>query len=167
VATLTQAIEKTAATLGISIGAAKIKIIEACHAGLIRTCWYGYHLGGSPPITRHEWADADLIIDTNFNDAVLVPANGGQRKRGISLDPSDFEAWLIAPTGSNRQPARQGGKSVRVERAAHAIWGDAGPPAHLEPKVICREIRDRLKANEGSDPKMDNKTIIRAIRKKA
>jgi hypothetical protein len=87
--TLTDAIRETAELLGISIGAAKVKIIEACHAGLIRTSWYGYYLGENPAIPLHEWGGADV----DFENEVLIPANGGQRRKGVSLDPSDYEAW--------------------------------------------------------------------------
>lgn len=168
--TLTEALEQTAAALGIGTSAAKMKIIEACHAGHIATRWYGYYRGGSPPITLHEWAGADIIMVEG--DAVLVPANGGQRKRGISVDPVDFQAWLTtqAPRAVADQLPRQaarhrGAKSRRVKGAERALWGDAGPPAHLLPKVICSEIRDHLRTEEGDDPDMTDKTIMRNIKK--
>jgi hypothetical protein len=171
VTTLTEAIEETAASLGISTGAAKMKIIQACAADAFGTSWYGYYRGGSPEITSHEWAGADIIMVEG--DAVLVPANGGQRKRGISVD-ADFQAWLKtqAPcAGADKLPRQdnrqRGAKSRRVIGAVRLIWGAEGPPAYLAPKIICREIRDRLKAEEGADPKMDDKTIIRGVRRKA
>jgi hypothetical protein len=66
---------------------------------------------------------------------------------------------------SNRPQPRQGAKSGRVARAARAIWGAAGPPAHLLPKVICNEIRAHLRTEEGADPDMTDKTIMRVIKK--
>jgi hypothetical protein len=93
------------------------------------------------------------------------------RRRVITISvvsKDDLLDWLarnVPAPDTNRPRPRRAGKSGRVERAALAIWGEAGPPAHLEPKVICTEIRAWLKADEGSEPNITDKTIRDTVRK--
>jgi hypothetical protein len=173
--TLTEAIAETAKLSGVSIGAAKMKIIEACHAGDIRTCWYGYYRGGSPAIARHEWAGADI----DYENEVLIPANNGQRKRGVSLNTSDYEAWrtlqttttvLPEPATSTARAAAQN-KRTRAKQAITALWPAGAPPAAaLPPGVLCAKVSDWLKADCETHhlPRLDisDDTILRAAGRK-
>jgi hypothetical protein len=81
---IADAVEDIAKRLDIRIGAAKAKLIDACHAGVIRAYWRGKYDRTSPLITRAEWGSAD--IDERSNLVILA---SGERREFVDLDKAD------------------------------------------------------------------------------
>jgi hypothetical protein len=172
--TLTGAIIETAKLLGISIGAAKMKIIEACHAGDIQARWRGHYLNGRPPIARQEWADADIDVDSE----VLI-LNGGKRKALIDLDTGDYQAWRTnharaSGNGKSGGPGKRNRSQPMRDEGRKAIAGafpDGVPNrAELPDKRFCDRARqwyDADRAKRGvSSIRLHDDAILRAAGRK-
>jgi hypothetical protein len=148
----TEAVQIVRDRMGASVGRSQAIVREAIASGEIRT--------------KRRTASLYLIGDDGL-DGLINDRTADER--ATNLNAADLTDRLDRQTPaidtSNPPTARRGGKSSRVERAARAIWNEAGPPAHLEPKVICTAIRARLKADEGSEPNMTDKTIRSSVRK--
>jgi hypothetical protein len=137
---IADAVEEVAKHLGISIGAAKVKLIEACHAGLIRAYWRGHVSKSSPLIPRHEWVGADIDVRRQ-----LVILASGERMVFVDVDPEDFRAWLNPITADGSKKKTDGGyKSKLARKAAAAIWGAARPPADLPPQQVFNQVADKV-----------------------
>jgi hypothetical protein len=149
----TEAVQIVRDRVGASVGRSQAIVREAISSGEIRT-------------TKSRTANLYLIGDDGLEGLIN---DREADERATNLNAADLTDRLDRQTpaidSSNPPTARRGGKFSRVERAARAIWNEAGPPAHLEPKVICTAIRARLKADEGGEPNMTDKTIRSAVRK--
>lgn len=172
-----QAVRKTAAAKGLSLGAAKIELLKACESGIIRARWSGYHRGGSPLIPRQEFRDADIDIEKH----VLILSNG-DRKGDVYLDDADIEAWLAGQTpaqvdskpendpaekqDTQSEATRKRG-SPTLDRAKQAIneLYPKGPPtqAELSNPLLCKDVVEHLKDKkiEPADIPSED-TILRA-----
>jgi hypothetical protein len=136
---LTNAVRETADLLGISLSAAKLKIIEACHAGLIEARWRGHYSNQSPLIPRHEWSGADIDVPGQ----VLILGDG-ERRALVDLNNGDFETWFNAQRTDKKITTSRGPKSELARNAAVAIWGAVVPPRDLPPQQVFKQVADEV-----------------------
>jgi hypothetical protein len=152
------AAEDAATHLGISIGAAKMKLIDACHAGVIRAYWKGHYSGQSPLFTRQDWEGAD--IDVSCNTAVLA---NGERRAFVEVDRDDYEAWVNSKPAPPRSVTRRIGYKTQLAReAAASIWGVDGPPDGLPPQQIFKMVGDKVQ--ELHDIRICKTQVLRALK---
>jgi hypothetical protein len=97
--------------------------------------------------------------------------HGSRVKKIILLNKDDLLYWLDQHADGKTVPAspprkqRNQVKRTAARAVALALWGPDGPPAHLENKIICREIRAEFK-NRGEEMPIDDATILRAVGRK-
>jgi hypothetical protein len=154
---IADAVEDVAQRLSISIAAAKAKVIEACHNGLIRAYWRGHYSGQCPFIPRTEWAGADIDVKCQ----VVIGAK--ERMAFVDLDEKDCAAWLNSLAAPD-QPARSNGghKNNLVRAAAASIFGKDGPPPMLPPQEVFKKVADRVQRDHGVA--VSKTTVRRALR---
>lgn len=95
---LITALERACTSRSGSVAENKMALIQACADGMIATRWRGHYSGGSPSISRQQWAGAD--IDLEFGRVTLADGNS---MLGVEVNSSDLEAWLSPQAKAHRR----------------------------------------------------------------
>ncbi|HEY1982974.1 MAG TPA: hypothetical protein VGH13_23080 [Xanthobacteraceae bacterium] len=94
---------------------------------------------------------------------------GDDTDRNDFLERADFLDWLDRNKPLNaehdKHRARDDLQKRRAAEAAQALWGAAGPAAHLQNDLICKEVMEWIKKN-GQKGEISNTTILRAVGRK-
>jgi hypothetical protein len=160
---LSNAAELIKDRLGCTLGHAEAILQEARSSGEVRA------IQGMDPI--YIGTDEGLI-DFNarpgaFNGGSAYGSRCPATARGAEISKDDLADWLDRhpPEKAAAKKKHSLTKEDRAKRAAKAIWQTAGPPDHLDNKVICMEVNDWFAA-KGERQDMDNATILRAVGRK-
>ncbi|MGA2313409.1 MAG: hypothetical protein ABSF87_13730 [Xanthobacteraceae bacterium] len=149
---IADAVEEVAKRLGISIGAAKVKLLDPLHAGCIRACWRGHYSQPWRPMTRAQWEGADIDVASN----VVILASG-ERMGRVDLEENDYQAWLHEQKGSidlirrkttTAANSRRQNKRDRAKAAIAALWPRGIPAeAALPNALLCAKVSEWIKSD--------------------
>lgn len=148
---IADAVEEVAKRLGITITEAKVKLLDALHAGRVGARWRLHVSGESPMIAKGRWAGAD--IDVKHDRVVLANGDGMQ---SVEID-HDYQAWLHAQARPDTLPPaktdttlnpRPQNQRDRASQAIAARWPNGLPAqSELPNGVLCAEVIEWIKAD--------------------
>jgi hypothetical protein len=153
--TFDQAVRLAEETCGASGGRAEFLVREARKSGEVRFDARSILLTADDGVLGTRLTHGETVID---------PATGATR-----FSRSDFVDWLRhhqshKANRATKANGSRGQKAARAARAAKALWGTSGPPV-MDRQTVCRDVRARLKLDEGKEPSMHEKTIWQTVRK--
>ena len=157
---IADAVEETAVRLNVVLMEAKVRLLDACRAGIVRGYWCGHYSGQSPVFARQEWEGAD--IDLSCGTVILA---NGERRAQVGLNRSDYEPWLAsiaAPTPAELPPKgrRYVGDDELVAEGVDGLrtgkWSNAWQSAQAlapERKGMALSHRGRIGSTKKSGPR--------------
>jgi len=132
----------------------------------------GGSIGRSEELVRAAIASGEVrTIEKGVQDFSLRP--GPITKKILFSNKDDLVDWLsrqapatpaAIPTSSPRKK-KTAVKTARIQKAVLAIYGVAGPPDHLSPKLICRDVNNWFE-KQGQKRDITSRHIGRVTRKK-
>jgi len=152
---ISDAIKRAAAELGIRPVQAKIKLIEALHAGIIEARW---RVNDSSLVPSSRWVGADVDI---ARETVIL--GGGFEMIFVDLNRADVDAWLSeCPVSNSPVKPRPAYKSGLIREAAKLIWGASGVPGDLPPQQVFKLVGDKVK--ELHNINVSKSQVLRALK---